>query len=86
MVLVDVVVDELLVTAGAVVVVVEDDVCAKAEVSAIALTAPAANSVVNLFCIIICPLLWLNGCSPSCIHPTARSWSLFNRTFFSLFA
>jgi len=51
MVLVDVVVDELLVTAGAVVVVV-DEVCAKAEVSAIALTAPAANSVVNLFCFI----------------------------------
>ena len=39
------------VTAGAVVVVVvEDEVCAKAEVSAIALTAPAANNVVNLFC------------------------------------
>jgi hypothetical protein len=73
--LVDVVVDVLLVTAGAVtlvevdgtvvvvevdgtvvvvevdgtvVVVVED--CAKAVVSAIALTAPAANNVVNLFC------------------------------------
>lgn len=51
-VLVDVVVEELLVTAGAVVVVVEDEVCAKAVVSAIALTAPAANSVVNLFCFI----------------------------------
>jgi hypothetical protein len=51
-VLVDVVevVDELLVTAGLVVVVVVDDVCAKAEVSAMALTAPAANNVVNLFC------------------------------------
>jgi hypothetical protein len=50
-VLVDVVVEELLVRAGLVVVVV-DEVCAKAEVSAIALTAPAANSVVNLFCFI----------------------------------
>jgi hypothetical protein len=51
-VLVDVVevVDELLVTAGLVVVVVVDDVCAKAVVSAIALTAPAANNLVNLFC------------------------------------
>ena len=51
--LVDVVevVDELLVTAGLVVVVVVDDVCAKAEVSAMALTAPAANNVVNLFCL-----------------------------------
>jgi hypothetical protein len=49
-VLVDVVVEELLVTAGFVVVVVVADVCAKAVVSAIALTAPAANSVVNLFC------------------------------------
>jgi len=36
----------------AVVVVVVDDVCAKAVVSAIALTAPAANNVVNLFCFI----------------------------------
>jgi hypothetical protein len=49
------VVDELLVTdvAGSVdlvVLVVVEDVCAKAEVSAIALTAPAANNVVNLFC------------------------------------
>jgi hypothetical protein len=52
-VLADVVVDELLVTAGLVVVVVVlDEVCAKAVVSAIALTAPAANSVVNLFCFI----------------------------------
>jgi hypothetical protein len=52
-VLVDVVVDELLVTgtAGLVVVVVED-VCAKAVVSAIALTAPAANNLINLFCFI----------------------------------
>ena len=32
------------------VVVVVEEVCAKAVVSAIALTAPAANSVVNLFC------------------------------------
>jgi hypothetical protein len=48
--LVDVVVDELLVTTGLVVVVVVDEVCAKAVVSAIALTAPVANSVVNLFC------------------------------------
>jgi hypothetical protein len=48
-VLVDVVVEELLVTAGFVVVVV-DEVCAKAVVSAIALTVPAANSVINLFC------------------------------------
>jgi hypothetical protein len=45
-----VVVDELLVTAGLVVVVVVEEVCAKAVVSAIALTAPAANNVVNLFC------------------------------------
>jgi hypothetical protein len=53
MVLVDVVVEELLVTAGLVVVVVlVDEVCAKAEVSAIALTAPAANNVINLFCFI----------------------------------
>jgi len=51
--LVDVVVEELLVTTGlAVVVVVVEEVCAKAEVSAIALTAPAANNVVNLFCFI----------------------------------
>ena len=49
-VVVDVVVDELVVTAGLVVVVVVDEVCAKAAVSAIALTAPAANSVINLFC------------------------------------
>jgi hypothetical protein len=49
-VLVDVVVEELVVTAGFVVVVVVDEVCAKAVVSAIALTAPAANNVVNLFC------------------------------------
>jgi hypothetical protein len=49
-VLVDVVVvDELVVTAGFVVVVVVADVCAKAVVSAIALTAPAANNVINLF-------------------------------------
>ncbi|MDP9003681.1 MAG: hypothetical protein M3N12_02700 [Verrucomicrobiota bacterium] len=46
------VVEELLVTAGALVVVVVEDVCAKAEVSAIALTAPAANNVINLFCFI----------------------------------
>jgi hypothetical protein len=45
-----VVVDELEVTGGLVVVVVVDEVCAKAVVSAIALTAPAANNVVNLFC------------------------------------
>ena len=50
--LVDVVVEELLVTAGLVEVVVVDEVCAKAEVSAIALTAPAANNVINLFCFI----------------------------------
>jgi len=50
MLLVDVVVEELVVTAGFVVVVVVADVCAKAVVSAIALTAPAANNVVNLFC------------------------------------
>jgi hypothetical protein len=49
--LVDVVVDELLVTAGSVlVVVVVADVCAKAVLSAIALTAPAANNLINLFC------------------------------------
>ena len=52
--LVDVVVvdDELVVTAGFVVVVVVAEVCAKAVVSAIALTAPAANNVINLFCFI----------------------------------
>ena len=50
MLLVDVVVEEFVVTAGFVVVVVVADVCAKAVVSAIALTAPAANNVVNLFC------------------------------------
>jgi hypothetical protein len=50
-VLVDVVVDELLDTAGLLlVVVVVEDVCAKAVVSAIALTAPAANNLINLFC------------------------------------
>ena len=50
-VLVDVVVDELLVTAGSVlVVVVVVEVCAKAVVSASALTAPAANNLINLFC------------------------------------
>jgi hypothetical protein len=53
-VLVEVVLDELVTAvAGSVdlVVVVEvEDVCAKAVVSAIALTAPAANNVVNLFC------------------------------------
>ena len=42
------VVDEL-VTAGLVVVVVVEEVCAKAVLSAIALTAPAANNVINLF-------------------------------------
>jgi hypothetical protein len=56
-VLVDVVVDELLVTAGSLlVVVVVEDVCAKAVVSAIALTAPAANNLVNLFCFMF--VLW----------------------------
>jgi len=50
-VLVDVVVDELLVTAGSLLeVVVVEDVCAKAVVNAIALTAPAANNLINLFC------------------------------------
>jgi hypothetical protein len=48
-VLVDVVVEELVVTAGFVVVVVVAEVCAKAVVSAIALTAPAANNLINLF-------------------------------------
>jgi hypothetical protein len=48
-VLVDVVVEELVVTAGFVVVVVVEEVCANAVVSAIALTAPAANNVINLF-------------------------------------
>ena len=43
-VVVDVVVEELVVTAGFVVVVVVAEVCAKAVVSAIALTAPAANT------------------------------------------
>jgi hypothetical protein len=51
-VLVDVVLEELVVTAGLVVVVVVAEVCAKAVVSAIALTAPAANNVVNLLCFI----------------------------------
>jgi hypothetical protein len=56
-VLVDVVVDELLVTAGSLlVVVVVEDVCAKAVVSAIALTAPAANNLINLFCFMF--VLW----------------------------
>jgi hypothetical protein len=44
---------ELLVTAVAasvVLVVVVLEVCAKAVVSAIALTAPAANNLINLFC------------------------------------
>jgi hypothetical protein len=52
-----VVVEELLVTAGLVVlVVVVAEVCAKAVVSAIALTAPAANNVVNLlfFIFVLC--------------------------------
>ena len=40
---------DVVVTAGLVVVVVVAEVCAKAVVSAIALTAPAANSVINLF-------------------------------------
>jgi hypothetical protein len=31
-------------------VVVVEEVCAKAVVSAIALTAPAANNLINLFC------------------------------------
>jgi hypothetical protein len=48
-VLVDAVTEVLLVTAGFVVVVVVAEVCAKAVVSAIALTAPAANNVINLF-------------------------------------
>ena len=52
-VLVDVVVLAELVTAVAgLLVVVVVDVCAKAVVSAIALTAPAANNVINLFCFI----------------------------------
>ena len=57
--LVDVVLDELVTgTAGSVdlVVLVVVEVCAKAVVSAIALTAPAANSVVNLFCFMF--VLW----------------------------
>ena len=40
---------DVVVTAGFVVVVVVAEVCAKAVVSAIALTAPAANNVINLF-------------------------------------
>ena len=54
-VLVDVVVLDEPVTAAAgsvVVVVVVVEVCAKAVVSAIALMAPAANNLVNLFCFI----------------------------------
>ena len=66
-----------------VVVVVVEVVCAKAVVSAIALTAPAANNFSQSVLFHVCPLLWLNGCSPSCIYPTARSGSLFNRTFIS---
>ena len=51
-VLVDVVVLAELVTAvdGLSVVVVVEEVCAKAVLSAIALSAPAANNVINLFC------------------------------------
>jgi hypothetical protein len=51
-VLVDIVDFDELVTAvaGSVVVVVVEEVCAKAVASAIALTVPAANNVVNLFC------------------------------------
>jgi len=50
-VLVVVVLDELVTAAGSVLlVVVVEEVCAKAVVSAIALTAPAANNVVNLSC------------------------------------
>jgi hypothetical protein len=48
-----VVLDELFTdVAGSVaeVVVVVEEVCAKAVVSAIALTAPAANNLINLFC------------------------------------
>jgi hypothetical protein len=55
-VLVDVVVDELLVTGLLLLVVVVEDVCAKAVLSAIALTAPAANNLINLFCFIF--VLW----------------------------
>jgi hypothetical protein len=55
-VLVDVVVDELLVTGLLLLVVVVEDVCAKAVLSAIALTAPAANNLINLFCFMF--VLW----------------------------
>ena len=42
--------DELVTDDGLSVVVVVEEVCAKAVVSAMALTAPAANNVINLFC------------------------------------
>jgi len=45
-----VVLDELVTGFVLVVVVLLVDVCAKAVVSAIALTAPAANNLINLFC------------------------------------
>jgi hypothetical protein len=51
-VLAEVVVLDEVVTGSVLVLVVVVDVCAKAVVSAIALTAPAANNVVNLFCFI----------------------------------
>lgn len=47
---VEVVAELLVVIPGLLVVVVVEEVCAKAVLSAIALTAPAANNVINLFC------------------------------------
>jgi hypothetical protein len=46
---VEVVAELLVVIPGLLVVVVVVEVCAKAVLSAIALTAPAANNVINLF-------------------------------------
>jgi len=43
---------ELVTVDGLSVVVVVEEVCAKAVVSAMALTAPAANNLINLFCFI----------------------------------
>jgi hypothetical protein len=65
----------------ALVVVVVDEVCAKAVLSATAPAAPAANILINRVCFIICPLLWLNGCSPLCITLTSCGRPLFDRIY-----
>jgi hypothetical protein len=71
-----------------VVVVVVDSfvVCAKAEFSANALTAPTANILINIVCFIVCPLLGLNGCFPSCMYLTVWGRCLFNGILFSCLA